>query len=146
MAKRKVGSQIDIWLSILKVRNRPNFLVFRWRETYCWKTLDEGLNFALDLISMWGFHTKLWAPKIVGIPNLGISRLPFGSPRTNWHLSAGPVVRHKVYYKGEGGGFPQVRVVVSLVSLCLLVVNLCTKVFQLRTNQLVVWFCASPCE
>jgi hypothetical protein len=26
---------------------------------------------------------------------------------------------HRVYYKGEGGGFPQVRVAVSLVSLSL---------------------------
>ncbi len=25
--------------------------------------------------------------------------------------------RHRVYYMGEGGGFPQVRAVVSLVSL-----------------------------
>jgi hypothetical protein len=24
--------------------------------------------------------------------------------------------RHKVYYKGEGGGFPQIRAMVSLVS------------------------------
>jgi hypothetical protein len=24
--------------------------------------------------------------------------------------------RHKVYYKGEGGGFPQVRVMMSLVN------------------------------
>jgi hypothetical protein len=32
---------------------------------------------------------------------------------TKWHLGAGPVARHKVYYKGEGGGFPQVRAVVS---------------------------------
>jgi hypothetical protein len=47
---------------------------------------------------------------------------------------------HIVYYKGEGGGFPQVRVVVSLVSLCLLLTRPCTKVIQLRTNQLVVWF------
>jgi hypothetical protein len=28
---------------------------------------------------------------------------------------------HKVYYKGEGGGFPQVQAVVSLVSLNLFV-------------------------
>jgi len=34
---------------------------------------------------------------------------------------------HREYYKGEGGGFPQVQAVVSLVSLCLLVVRLCTK-------------------
>jgi len=50
------------------------------------------------------------------------------------------VARHKVYYRAKGGGFPQVRAVVSLVSLCLHVARLCTKVFQLCTNQLVVWF------
>jgi len=33
-------------------------------------------------------------------------------------LSAGPVARHKVYYKGEGGGFPQVWAMVNLVNLC----------------------------
>ncbi len=48
------------------------------------------------------------------------------------------VVRHKVYYKGEGGGFPQVQVVVSYMNPCLPVVRFCTKVFQLHTNQLVV--------
>jgi hypothetical protein len=63
----------------------------------------------------------------MGIPTLGI-------------LGAGPVAKHRVYYKGEGGGFPQVRVVVSLVTLCLPVARLCTKVLQLCTNQLVVWF------
>jgi hypothetical protein len=31
------------------------------------------------------------------------------------------MARHKEYYKGEGGGFPQVRVVLSLMSLCLFV-------------------------
>jgi len=48
--------------------------------------------------------------------------------------------RHKVYYKGEGGGFPQVQVMVSLVNLCLLVVHSSTKMLQLCTNQLVFWF------
>ncbi len=31
-----------------------------------------------------------------------------GSLKTKWHLGVGPMVRHKRYYKGEGGGFPQV--------------------------------------
>jgi hypothetical protein len=47
---------------------------------------------------------------------LGISRLPFESLGTKCHLDVGIAKRHKVYYKGEGGGFPQVQVVVSLVS------------------------------
>ncbi len=50
------------------------------------------------------------------IPTLGISGLPLGSPGTKCHLGVGPKVRHKVYHKGEGGDFPQIRAVVSLVS------------------------------
>ncbi len=42
-----------------------------------------------------------------------ISKLPFGSLGTKSHLDASPVANHKVYYKGEGGGFPQVRAVVN---------------------------------
>jgi hypothetical protein len=42
-------------------------------------------------------------------------------------LGAGLVARHREYYKGEGGGFPQARAVVSLVSPCLPVACLCTK-------------------
>jgi len=83
---------------------------------YHWKALDEGYNFVLDLISIEALHTKLWAPKVAKVISLGISRLPFGSPKTKCHLDVGIVERHKVYYKGEGGGFPQVQAVVSLVS------------------------------
>ncbi len=75
-----------------------------------------------------------------GNPNLGISRLPLRSPETKWHLGVGPVARHIKYYKGEGGSFPEVQAVVNHVSLCLLLVVPCTKMLQLRTNQLVVWF------
>jgi len=124
----------------LEVKNFHNFLVCRWHATYHWKALNKGYNFSSNFISIRGLHTKLWTPKVVGIPNVRISGLPFGNPRTVWHLGAGPMVRHKVYYKGEGGGFPQVRAMVNLVSSWLPVAHPCTKMFQLRTNQLVVWF------
>jgi hypothetical protein len=130
--------QFDYWP--LKVKNHLDFLAWRWRATYFWKDLDEGYNFASDLISIEGLRTKLQAPKVVGVPSVGISRLSLGSPRTKWHLGASPVTRHIVYYKGEGGGFPQVQAVVSLMSSCLPMVSPCTKVLQLRTNQLVVCF------
>jgi hypothetical protein len=55
-------------------------------------------------------------PKITKVPTLGISRLPFGSFETKCHLDVGLVERHKVYYKGEGDGFPQVQAMVNLVS------------------------------
>jgi hypothetical protein len=41
-----------------------------------------------------------------------------GVPREKSHLDVGFVASHRVFYKGEGGGFPQVRSVVSLVCLC----------------------------
>jgi hypothetical protein len=37
------------------------------------------------------------------------------------------MVSHKEYYKEEGGGFPQVWVVVSFVNSCIPVVRLYTK-------------------
>jgi hypothetical protein len=57
----------------------------------------------------------LWAPKITEVPTLGISRLPLGSPRTRCHLDVGLMAKHRIYYKGEGGGFSQVWAVVGLV-------------------------------
>jgi hypothetical protein len=41
-----------------------------------------------------------------------------GVPGQKVHLDVGPVDKRKVYYKGEGGGFPQVWAVVNLVCLC----------------------------
>jgi len=105
--------------------------VCRWPATYCWKALNEGYNFVLNLISIKGLHTKLWDPKVVRDPTLAISRLPLGSPGTKSHLDVGLVERHKVYYKREGGGFPQVRAVVSLVSLSLPMARLSSKSAQI---------------
>jgi hypothetical protein len=51
----------------LKVKNHPNFLACTWLATYRWKAIDEGYNFGLDFISIGGFHTKLWAPKVAGV-------------------------------------------------------------------------------
>jgi hypothetical protein len=56
----------SIWIPV-KVKNFLNFLACRYFATYFWKSLDEGYNFALDLTSIEGLHTKLWAPKITGV-------------------------------------------------------------------------------
>ncbi len=45
-----------------------------------------------------------------------VSRLFLGSPGIKSHLDVGAVERRREYYMGEGGGFPQIRAVVSLVS------------------------------
>jgi len=125
----------------LKVGNRLNLLAHKWRATYHWKVLDEGYNFALNFISIWGLHTKLRVPKVARVPTLAISRLSLGNPKTKCHLDVSLVERHKVYYKGEGGGFPQVRAVVSLVNLNCSWPVLTPKVLQLCTNHLVLVLC-----
>ncbi len=71
---------------------------------------------------------------------MGISGLTLGNPRTKRHLDVGLVESHRVYYKGEGGGFPQIRAVVNLVNPNLFVVHPSTKNAQLCINQLVIWF------
>jgi hypothetical protein len=71
---------------------------------------------------------------------MGISRLPLGSLRTKIHLGLALMERCKLYYKGEGGGFPQVWAMVNLVnSSCLFVQT--PKVFQVCTNHLVLVLC-----
>jgi hypothetical protein len=102
MAKRKVGSQI-------KVKNRPDSLAFRQRATYRLKALDEGYNFFSDLVTIRGLHKKLCALKIAGVPGVAILGLPLGSLGTKSHLDVALVERRKIYYKGEGGGFPKSR-------------------------------------
>jgi hypothetical protein len=115
--------------------------VCKWCETRRWKALDEGYNFDLNLILIKGLHVKLWGPKIARIPTLATPN--FRSPETKCHLDVGLVERHKVYYKGEGGGFPQVWAVVSLVSLSCPWFVLAPKVLQLCTNHFVLVLCRS---
>jgi hypothetical protein len=78
--------------------------IFRWGLQLCF------------LITIGGLQKKLCALKVVRIPTVGILRLPLGSPEIKSHLDVAPMGNCRVYYMGEGGGFPRVRAVVSLVS------------------------------
>ncbi len=80
------------------------------------EALKESYNFALDLVPIQSQGEKLWTPKISGVQTGTISGLHFGSPGKKCHSDASTAVRCLEYYMGEGGGFPQVRAVVSQVS------------------------------
>jgi len=60
---------------------------------------------------------KLWGSKVAGVPFGAISGLPLRSLEKKSHLDVASVENCRVYYKGEGGGFPQVRAVVSVRQL-----------------------------
>jgi hypothetical protein len=126
-----------------KVGNWPDLLSCKGRATYRWKALDKSYNFALDRTSIGGLLAKIWGSKVTGVPTGGISGLPLESPGKNNHLDVALVETYKVYYKGEGGGFPQVRAVVSLVCPCCPWLVLTPKVLQLCTNHFV-WVVCRP--
>jgi hypothetical protein len=127
----------------LKVRNRPEILGFKKRATYRWKGLNEIYNFALDRIAIRGLLAKLWGSKVPRVPFGAISGLPLGSPKKNSHLDVASMESCRIYYKGEGGGFPQVRAVVSIVCSCCPGFVLAPRVLQLCTNHLV-WVVCRP--
>jgi hypothetical protein len=132
---QKSKCQFDSWL--LKVENCFDLITCRRLAKYCWKTLDESYNFALNLASIKSLHTKLWASKVVGLLILGISRFQLGSPRTKWHFSASPMAKHRKYYKEEAPKFGPWWVLWVHVYPWL---ACAPKVFWLCINQLVVWF------
>jgi hypothetical protein len=66
-----------------------------------------------------------------------------GVPGEKSQLDVGPMEKPRVYYKGEGGGFPQVRAVVSFVCPCCPWLVLTPKVLQLCTNHFV-WVVCRP--
>jgi len=139
--KEGPGVEWAIWLLTIKNRELIRFPCVRWRATYRWKDLNESYNFASDFISIRSMHAKLWAPIVTRIPVVGILGLTLGSPKTKCHLDVGLVERHKVYYKGEGGGFPQVWPMVNLVSPSCSWLILTPKMFQLCTNHFVLVLC-----
>jgi hypothetical protein len=64
-----------------------------------------------------------------------------GVSKKKSHLDVGSVASHRVYYKGEGGGFPQARAVMSLVCPCCPWLVPALRVLQLCTNHLVWVVC-----
>ncbi len=122
-----MGSKCQFDSCPLKVRNRPEICACRWCATYCWKDLNKGYNFALDLISIKGLNKKLWPSKMSKVLILKIWDSQLGSLGTKWHLDATPMANQREYYKGEGGGFFQVWAVVSLINPCMPMLHSCTK-------------------
>jgi hypothetical protein len=131
--KESSGVKLVVWLSTIKVENRPDFLACKWCATYCWKALDKGYSFAWNLISIGSLHTKLWGPKVAKVPALGI----LGQNAIwMWALWKGT----KYIIRGKVVASPKSRPWwVLWVRICLWFV-LTPKMFQLCTNQLVVWF------
>jgi hypothetical protein len=73
------------------------------------------------------FAHKVMGPQSRGNPNFGNFETPKFCPGAKCHLDVGLMGRHRIYYKREGGDFPQIWAAVSLVSLSLPVARPSTK-------------------
>jgi len=107
---------------LLKVENRPLPNLRIESATWRCKDLDKGYNFGLDFVAIRLYSRELWASKVLGLQprqfrdSFGtISGLQLGRPGKKSHLDVALAERCIEYYMGEGGGFPGVRAVVSLV-------------------------------
>jgi hypothetical protein len=80
---------------------------------------------------------------MVGVQIGTVSGLLLGSHGIKSHSDVGAAKRLREYYKGEGGGFPQVWAMVSLVCPSCLWFVLAPKVLQLCTNHIVLVLCRS---
>jgi hypothetical protein len=85
------------------------------------------LQLASNLIPIGGLSKELWSCKVLGVQTGIVSGLLLGSLETKSHSDVSATKKHIVYYMGEGGGFPQVRAMVSQVSPELLVACPSTK-------------------
>jgi len=99
----------------LKVANRPLPDVASRSATWHWKALDESYNFGLELVPIWIRGEKLWPSKVPGLQPGTVSGLQLGSLGIKNHSDVASAVRRREYYMGEGGGFPRVRAMMSLV-------------------------------
>ncbi len=73
---------------------------------YHWRAFNNGYNFAIDLISIRGFHKKLLVSKVVEIIISRIIGLLTWESREKCHLNVAFMVCHKEYYKRENCDFP----------------------------------------
>jgi hypothetical protein len=119
-AKEGPGVKLAVWLPITKSRESTSSrcrleecdtaLESSWRELQLWFRTRPDPSLA-DLSSGRGAMAVQSSGSLTGT----LSGLHFESPNKMCHSDVASATSRKEYYMGEGGGFPRVRAVVSLV-------------------------------
>jgi len=125
--KEKLGIKLAIWLPTTKSRESTRFPCVQVACHISLESFQQGLKLCFRLHLNRRSTSKVMGLQSCRIPNFGNFRTPIWESETKSHLDVSLVERHRVYYKGEGGGFPQVQAVVSLVSSSLPMVHPSTK-------------------
>jgi hypothetical protein len=115
--KKGQESKLTVWLLTTKSRESTRLWCVQVKCDTPLEALNEGYKFASDLIPITGLNKELRPRKVAGVQTETISGLLLGSLGIKSHSDVSAVERCREYYMGEGGGFPRIRAVVSLVSL-----------------------------
>jgi hypothetical protein len=111
-AKERSGVKLAIWLPTTKSHESTQFPCVK----ATWDIPLESSRWGLQLCFK-PHYDRRSAQEVMRLQSRGNLRCyDFGTP--TWEFrdkNVAPVKRRRVYYKGEGGGFPQVRAMVSLV-------------------------------
>jgi hypothetical protein len=144
MAKEGLGVKLPIWLLTRKNRESTRFT---WLLEGMRHTIGKLSTRAITLLetasrsevcSQSYGASKMQESQLVWFRDSHLG--PLGEKN---HLDVGSMASHRIYYKAEGGGFPQVRAVVSLMCPCYLWFILAPKVLQLCTKHFV-WVVCKP--
>jgi hypothetical protein len=141
-SKERLGVKLSIWFPTIKSQESIRFPSVQATCDILLERFWQGIQLYFRPHCSRRSAHEVMRPQIYENPNCG----NFGTPTwESWdkknHLDVAPVERCKIYYKEEGGGFPQVRAVVSLVNPRLPVVCLTPEMFQPCTNNLLLVLC-----
>jgi hypothetical protein len=137
--KERPRVKLAIWLLTTKSRDSTRFLCVQATYDISLERSQQRLQLCIRPHCNQRSAQEVMRPQSRGSPNCYNSK----SPGTKNHLDVAPAERRRVYYKGEGGGFPQVWAMVSLVCPGCPWFVLAPKVLQLCTNHFVLVLCRS---
>jgi len=129
------GIKLAIWFLTIKSRESPRFPFVQVACDILLESSWKGLEFYFNPHFNRRSIRKIMGPQSHGSPN-------FGNVIWMWASWSGTkyTIRGKVVASPKSGSWW-----VLWVRVCPWFI-LAPKVFQLCTNQLVVWFCVGPCE
>jgi hypothetical protein len=115
-AKEGPGVKLAVWLPTTKSRKSTS----SWHQIW---ECDTSLERSWRGLQLWfrprcdqTMQSGVMSSQSPGTSTGTISGLQLGSPGKKSHLDVASAESCKEYYKGEGGGFPRIRAVVSQVS------------------------------
>ncbi len=139
--KEGPGVKLAIWLLTTKNRELTRFPCVQMACDISLESTRRRLQFHFRPHLHRKSARNVMVPQSCGNPNFGNFKTPTWESWDQNHLDVGPMERCRIYDKEEGGGFPQVQAVVSLVCPSCPWLVLAPKVLQLCTNYFVLVLC-----